>query len=99
MTSFLNIYNDIEKKLDYTTSQLVELQEEIKKLKKENETLKQQGSNVGEKGDFEKILSQNTETHIYTHQNNKNNTLYEIKEEINEIVREIDNCIGILNAE
>ena len=38
-------------------------------------------------------------TQIYNTNTKNDDTIYKIKEEISEIVREIDNCIGILNAE
>lgn len=99
MTSFLSLYNDIECKLRKTSSQLIELQGKIKELQQENETLKQQAA-VVEKMRME--LSETTENiniQSYTKNTKDNDTIYKIKEEINEIVREIDNCIGILNAE
>ena len=42
---------------------------------------------------------ENINTQSYTTNTKNNETIYKIKEEISEIVREIDNCIGILNAE
>ena len=99
MTSFLKIYNDIENKLKVTTSQLIDLQTEIKKIKEENESLKRQAIIIGkmEKDTPEKTENNNNQS--YTNNNKDNDTIYKIKEEITEIVREIDNCIGILNAE
>ena len=93
MTSFLRIYNDIEQKLAKATLQLVELQEAVKYLQAENEKLKREAS---ARGEYEQNKSENINTQINT---TNSNTLYKIKEEISEIVREIDNCIGILNAE
>ena len=93
MASFLSIYNDIEQKLAETSLQLTGLQEEIKKLQKENESLKQQAIARGE------IETENIEHTINQINTTNNDTIYKIKKEINEIVREIDNCIGILNAE
>ena len=99
MTSFLQIYNDIENKLKVATSQLIELQSEIQKLKEENESLKRQANvmQIIDKKEPETI--ENTNNQPYTNNHTDNDTIYEIKEEITEIVREIDNCIGILNAE
>ena len=96
MTSFLSIYNDIEDKLRKTASQLIGLQEEIKKLQQENESLKRKVAVMEKIGTGE---TENINTQSYTTKNNNNDTTYKIKEEISEIVREIDNCIGILNAE
>ena len=50
---------------------------------------------------LESIEDTNTQYNIQSHITNTkdNDTIYKIKEEITEIVREIDNCIGILNAE
>lgn len=96
MTSFLSIYNDIEDKLRKTSSQLIGLQEEIKKLQQENESLKRKVAVMEKIGTVE---TENINTQSYTTKNNNNDTTYKIKEEISEIVREIDNCIGILNAE
>ena len=96
MTSFLSIYNDIEDKLRKTASQLIDLQEEIKKLQQENESLKRKVAVMEKIGTGE---TENINTQSYTTKNNNNDTTYKIKEEISEIVREIDNCIGILNAE
>ena len=93
MASFLSIYNDIEQKLAETSLQLTGLQEEIKKLQKENESLKQQAAARGE------TRTENIEHTINQINTTNNDTIYKIKKEINEIVREIDNCIGILNAE
>ena len=96
MTSFLTIYNDIEQKLAKATLQLAELQDVIKRLKAENEELRRQAAAEGAK---EERKSENINTQSYTTNTKNNETIYKIKEEINEIVREIDNCIGILNAE
>ena len=96
MASFLTLYNDIEDKLRKTSSQLVELQGKIQKLQEENETLRRQAA-VMEKMRTEPIENINTQTYNTNTKNDE--TIYKIKEEINEIVREIDNCIGILNAE
>ena len=93
MTSFLRIYNDIEQKLAKATLQLVELQEVVAKLQSENEALKRQ---VQTREENKQNESENINTQIST---TNNETIYKIKEEINDIVREIDNCIGILNAE
>lgn len=100
MASFLTLYNDIEDKLRKTSSQLVELQGKIQKLQEENETLRRQAA-VMEKMKTEPTENINTQYNTQTHTTNtkKDETIYKIKEEINEIVREIDNCIGILNAE
>ena len=93
MTSFLSIYNDIEQKLAKATLQLVELQEVVAKLQSENEALRRQ---VQTKEGNKQNEPENINTQINT---TNNETIYKIKEEINDIVREIDNCIGILNAE
>jgi len=100
MASFLTLYNDIEDKLRKTSSQLVELQVKIQKLQEENETLRRQAA-VMEKMRIESTENINTQhnTQIYNTNTKDNETIYKIKEEISEIVREIDNCIGILNAE
>ncbi|MBP5400643.1 MAG: hypothetical protein J6Y35_03325 [Bacteroidales bacterium] len=96
MASFLHIYNDIEQKLAKATLQLIELQEVIKRLQTENEALKLQAAKK-EANKQEEL--ENINTQIDTQNKTNNDTIYKIKEEINEIVREIDNCIGILNAE
>ena len=93
MTSFLRIYNDIEQKLAKATLQLVELQEVVKQLQAENAALKQQAL-AREKNEQKETENINTKIN-----KTSNETIYKIKEEINDIVREIDNCIGILNAE
>ena len=103
MTSFLSLYNDIEDKLRKTSSQLVDLQDKIQKLQEENETLKRQAAVMAKMRmtALESIEDTNTQYNIQSHITNTkdNDTIYKIKEEITEIVREIDNCIGILNAE
>ena len=100
MASFLTLYNDIEDKLRKTSSQLVELQVKIQRLQEENETLRRQAA-VMEKMRIEPIENINSQqnTQIYNTNTKNDDTIYRIKEEISEIVREIDNCIGILNAE
>lgn len=100
MASFLTLYNDIEDKLRKTSSQLVELQGRIQKLQEENETLRKQAA-VMAKMQTEPTENINTQhnTQIYNTNTKNDDTIYKIKEEISEIVREIDNCIGILNAE
>ena len=100
MASFLTLYNDIEDKLRKTSSQLVELQVKIQKLQEENETLRRQAA-VMEKMRIESTENINTQhnTQIYNTNTKNDETIYKIKEEISEIVREIDNCIGILNEE
>lgn len=99
MTSFLNLYNDIEDKLRKTSSQLIELQEKIQKLQQENETLKRQAAVMEKMRTEWPKIDENINTQSYTNNTKDNDTIYKIKEEISEIVREIDNCIGILNAE
>ena len=100
MASFLTLYNDIEDKLRKTSSQLVELQDKIQKLQEENETLKREAAVMG-KMQTESTENTNTQYNTQTYNTNtkNNDTIYKIKEEISEIVREIDNCIGLLNAE
>lgn len=99
MTSFLSIYNDIEDKLRKTSSQLIELQGKIQKLQQENEALKRQAAVMEKMRTEWPETEENINTQSYTNHTKDNDTIYKIKEEISEIVREIDNCIGILNAE
>lgn len=95
MASFQSLYNDIEYRLKQTQLRLKEfkksnrqLVDENAKLTDENDQLKAQ---VAELNDRIKLMTI-TQTLI------KKEDKTETKRKITELVREIDNCISILNS-
>lgn len=95
MASFNTLYNDIEYKVKQAQQRLKDTKLENKKLQEENEELKQlnqQLQNQVQALDEKIKLMTITQTII------KKEDKTETKRKITELVREIDNCIGLLNS-
>ncbi len=95
MASFQKIYDDIERRLKESAIQLNDIQQELIKLREENQRLKQQLLKARE--EKQKILTQSLLAQENASQQEKKDN-NDIKKEIQEIVREIDNCIGIMKG-
>lgn len=94
MASFLSLYNEVEHKISAAVILLGEQKEENVKLKmlldeqaKKIERLEEEVESLNEKN---KIL---TITKTVLYKEDKKDTI----KKINDLVREIDNCIGLLN--
>ncbi|HPE40867.1 MAG TPA: hypothetical protein PLI77_07270 [Bacteroidales bacterium] len=94
MASFLSLYNEVEHKIRAAVVLLGEQKEENVKLKmlldeqaKKLERLEEEVESLNEKN---KIL---TITKTVLYKEDKKDTI----KKINDLVREIDNCIGLLN--
>lgn len=94
MASFLSLYNEVEHKIRAAVVLLGEQKEENVKLKmlldeqaKKIEILEEEVESLNEKN---KIL---TITKTVLYKEDKKDTI----KKINDLVREIDNCIGLLN--
>ncbi|MDX9892728.1 MAG: hypothetical protein RBS29_09555 [Bacteroidales bacterium] len=94
MASFLSLYNEVEHKIRAAVVLLGEQKEENVKLKmlldeqaKKIERLEEEVESLNEKN---KIL---TITKTVLYKEDKKDTI----KKINDLVREIDNCIGLLN--
>lgn len=95
MASFYTLYNDIEYKIKQAQLRLKDIQLKNKKLEEENEklkTLNQQLQKQVQALDEKIKLMTITQTII------KKEDKTETKRKITELVREIDNCIGLLNS-
>ncbi len=93
MASFESIYNSIEYNVKAAILRLKELREENAKLQKDNEALKkeiaEQRMQLADKDEKLKLL---VVTKKILYKEDKT----EIKKQINDWVREIDNCIELL---
>ena len=94
MASFLSLYNEVEYKIKQATVRLDEYRAKISLLSKENEQLKRENATLREQvtelNEKYKLLTL-TQTLL------KKEDKTEIKKKINDLVREIDNCIMLLN--
>lgn len=93
MDSFLSLYNDVEYKIKQAVVRLNELRAENKRLTEENELLQ------GENKELKAQLEENEEKYkLLTITNTilKKEDKRDLKKEINDLVREIDNCIELL---
>jgi len=93
MASFLNLYNEITYKVKKATIRISEYQLEIEKLQRENEHLKKELEECKEK----LILTQEKYdllaiTKTVLQKEDKKRT----QKRINDLVREIDNCVMFL---
>ncbi|PKP21553.1 MAG: hypothetical protein CVU04_01495 [Bacteroidetes bacterium HGW-Bacteroidetes-20] len=94
MASFLSIYNEVEHKIKVAITSLNELKLENRKLK--SQLIEQQELIETLKKDVETLTEKNkvlTITKTVLYKEDKKDTI----KKINELVREIDNCIGLLN--
>ncbi len=75
-------------------SRFQELEQRIRELQFENQTLKEQLQEVSERlGDMDDIHKTQTLTHLLTQGKEK----AEVKAQIERIVRDIDRCMGLLS--
>lgn len=94
MASFLSLYNEIEHKIRVAVTSLNEIKIENRQLKtqliEQQERLESLEKTVETLTEKNKVL---TITKTVLYKEDKKDTI----KKINEIVREIDNCIGLLN--
>lgn len=94
MATFLELYNDIEYKIKKISLSFNKIKEEKKQLEEENNTLREENlklqNSLSELNEKYRLL-----TITKTIENKKDKT--DTKRKINEMVREIDNCIRLLN--
>lgn len=94
MASFLSLYNEVEHKIRAAVILLNEQKSENAKLRQlveeQNNKLEELGKEVESLNEKNKIL---TITKTVLYKEDKKDTI----KKINELVREIDNCIGLLN--
>lgn len=94
MASFLSLYNDIEYKLKKGVLYIQEYSAKMTVLSSENERLKNQVAELERK--LKETEEKNTLLTI-TKTSFKKEDKTETKKRINDLVREIDNCIKLLN--
>jgi hypothetical protein len=94
MASFLSIYNEIEHKIKVAVTSLNDIKIENQQLKKQlvvqQERIENLENTVETLTEKNKVL---TITKTVLYKEDKKDTI----KKINELVREIDNCIGLLN--
>ncbi len=96
MASFLSIYNEIEFKIKQTVERLKEYTLENEQLKIDNELLKIKNDELNtEIIELQEKLKLISITQTILKKEDKKDT----KKKINDLVREIDNCIALLNSE
>ncbi|MCQ2272160.1 MAG: hypothetical protein MJZ72_05155 [Bacteroidales bacterium] len=95
MASFLSIYNDIEYKIKKAKIRLIEVRKENQQLKERNEKLSSENEDLKKKVDE---LQENIKLMTITQTIIKKEDKTETKRKITELVREIDNCIKLLNS-
>ena len=93
MDSFLSLYNQVEYKIKQATLQFNECKKENKELKEENLRLQEELKRLKlQLQDNEEKYKLATITKTILNKEDKK----DIKKEINDLVREIDNCIEYL---
>lgn len=94
MASFLELYNDVEYKIKQAALRLNESARDIERLQEENSQLKEM---LKEKESQVVELQEKYELLTITKTILKKEDKIETKKKINDLVREIDNCILLLN--
>ena len=95
MASFYSLYNDIEYKIKQAQLHLIDISKENKQLRDEKQLLRNENERLQTRvSDLEEKLKLMTITQTLIHKEDKTET----KRKITELVREIDNCIGLLNS-
>lgn len=95
MASFYSLYNDIEYKIKQAQLHLIDISKENKQLRDEKQLLRNENERLLTRvSDLEEKLKLMTITQTIIHKEDKTET----KRKITELVREIDNCIGLLNS-
>jgi len=96
MASFVSLYNDIEYKIKQTIERFNEYKIENNILKEENQQLKDENDELNQTiDDLQEKLKLVSITQTFLKKEDKEET----KKKINDLVREIDNCITLLNSE
>ena len=95
MASFYNLYNDIEYKIKQAQLRLIDISRENKQLQDERQLLKNENERLQNRvRELEEKIKLMTITQTIIQKEDKTET----KKKITELVREIDNCIGLLNS-
>lgn len=95
MASFYSLYNDIEYKIKQAQLRLIDISRENKQLQEERQLVKNENERLQARvRELEEKIKLMTITHTIIHKEDKTET----KRKITELVREIDNCIGLLNS-
>ncbi len=95
MASFYTLYNDIEYKIKQAQLRLIDISRENKQLQEEKQLIKNENERLQARvRDLEEKIKLMTITQTIIQKEDKTET----KRKITELVREIDNCIGLLNS-
>ena len=95
MASFYSLYNDIEYKIKQAQLRLIDISRENKQLQNEKQLIKNENERLqAHVRELEEKLKLMTITQTIIQKEDKTET----KRKITELVREIDNCIGLLNS-
>ena len=93
MASFLNLYNEVEYKIKQAALRLEEYTKNIEELHAENERLKSEVDTLNSKVE---VLQEKYNLLTITKTILKKEDKLETRKKINDLVREIDNCIMLL---
>ena len=95
MASFYSLYNDIEYKIKQAQLRLIDISRENKQLQEEKLLIKNENERLQARvRELEEKIKLMTITQTIIQKEDKTET----KRKITELVREIDNCIGLLNS-
>ena len=95
MASFYSLYNDIEYKIKQAQLRLIDISRENKQLQEEKQLIRNENERLQARvRELEEKIKLMTITQTIIHKEDKTET----KRKIIELVREIDNCIGLLNS-
>lgn len=94
MASFLKLYNEIEYKIKQAEVRLKEYRQDIESVRSQNRQLEEENERLNAQvADLQEKYNLLTITKTILKKEDK----IETKKKINDLVREIDNCIGFLN--
>lgn len=96
MSTFLSLYNEVEYKIKQISIRYNEQREENQKLKKNVDQLKLENADLTKRTEE---LNEKLKLVTITKTILKKEDKKDIKKKINDLVREIDDCIGLLNSE
>lgn len=95
MASFYSLYNDIEYKIKQAQLRLIDISRENKQLQEEKQLVRNENERLQARvRELEEKIKLMTITQTIIQKEDKTET----KRKITELVREIDNCIGLLNS-
>ena len=95
MASFYSLYNDIEYKIKQAQLRLIDISRENKQLQEEKQLIRNENERLQTRvRELEEKIKLMTITQTIIQKEDKTET----KRKITELVREIDNCIGLLNS-